>query len=470
MVDNYHYIIIGAGPSGLTLATILSSYKKKILVIDRESGIGGCHRVKRVNGYMTEHGPRIYSGAYKNTMMIMKKMELNFNDFFTKYDFNIGNIGGKTLFDFQYWELFALVKQFIKLVFGSNSSKNISCYQFMISNKFTRRTMDYIDRLCRLTDGAGSKRYSLFELLQLFNQNFFYNLYLPKNPTDTHLFKEIKKRMNNVDFLLGSQVKDIITKNNKIESINFDNKKIRINKEKVIIATPLFNLFKMLNWNTNLVKELEYNTYIPIIFHWKKKIKLPKVWGFPKSDWGVAFIVLSDYMKFKKSKIVISTCITITGKKSNYLGKTPDQCDKNELIKEVFRQLRESFPNLPIPQESIISPNIYKKNAKWQGLDKAFLEVPNVKKKIDKLKIFQKNNFSVKNIKNLYSLGTHNLKSTYHFTSMESATINAINLAHILVPRSKVDYVLQKSFNFSDLIYLVFMIIIIAVIIKKLKR
>ena len=56
----YDYIIVGAGPTGLTLALYLAKLNKKIIVIEKENTIGGIHRVKRENGLFTEHGPRIY--------------------------------------------------------------------------------------------------------------------------------------------------------------------------------------------------------------------------------------------------------------------------------------------------------------------------------------------------------------------------------------------------------------------------
>ena len=45
----YDLVIIGGGPAGLSLAHYCRSQKLKILIIERESQIGGCHRVNRVN-------------------------------------------------------------------------------------------------------------------------------------------------------------------------------------------------------------------------------------------------------------------------------------------------------------------------------------------------------------------------------------------------------------------------------------
>jgi len=61
----YDYVIVGAGPAGLTLATQLAPLGFKIAVIEAAGSVGGCHRARRdAAGYFGEHGPRVYSGCY----------------------------------------------------------------------------------------------------------------------------------------------------------------------------------------------------------------------------------------------------------------------------------------------------------------------------------------------------------------------------------------------------------------------
>ena len=96
------FYIIGAGPSGLTLATYLLDGNtkdniSKIVLIDREASIGGCHRVRRVDGYMTEHGPRIYLDNYKNFINILNKIDRPFDSLFMRYYINMTNIGEQNI-------------------------------------------------------------------------------------------------------------------------------------------------------------------------------------------------------------------------------------------------------------------------------------------------------------------------------------------------------------------------------------
>ena len=69
--NEYDLVISGGGPAGLGLAQCCSSILGiKILLIEKEKILGGCHRVNRVKynneDLFTEHGPRIYSSTYKN--------------------------------------------------------------------------------------------------------------------------------------------------------------------------------------------------------------------------------------------------------------------------------------------------------------------------------------------------------------------------------------------------------------------
>jgi uncharacterized protein with NAD-binding domain and iron-sulfur cluster len=74
----YDLIIVGAGPAGLALAHTSSSLYRKILIVDKELEIGGCHRVKRnSDGMFTEHGPRIYLSIYYFLMWHMIKYYLH---------------------------------------------------------------------------------------------------------------------------------------------------------------------------------------------------------------------------------------------------------------------------------------------------------------------------------------------------------------------------------------------------------
>jgi hypothetical protein len=480
----YDYIIVGGGPTGLTLAWILATQKKKILIVEAHESLGGCHRVERVDGLFTEHGPRVYSDAFLNFNNLLEKMGLKFTDIFTEFNF-------QTKYSFSINEYASFIYQLINLSINPNYSREVSIRKFMNINNFSEASKDYVERICRLTNGATTEKYTLFQFLQLINQQSFYKLYQPKLPNDKGLifyWQNALKKTGKVDFLLEHEVTQLFVDNLKlINSIQVKNKKLdkgfTVDCKNCILAIPPKPLVKLLN-NSLRAKDAfgkiedvnnwslknSYFDYIPITVHFKQKVKLPKVQGFPQSDWGLAFVILSNYMKFNDtieqqfSQTVISTCITFPDRKSSVLGKTANECEMDEIYNEVYRQLKLSFSDLPVPYRMITSPQVKRdvENRRWINYDTAFVSTT------------KKNNIDShsEKITNLYSVGTHNGNSQYYFTSIESAVQNAIVFAKSILDENEMkEYEIQETFHITTIINMVLVILIFLIIIyigKKL--
>lgn len=481
-MDIFDIIIVGGGPSSLALAQACSSIGKSILIIESESSIGGCHRVRRVpyrNKYnvteylFTEHGPRVYGSTYKTFIELLKDINLSFFDLFTPYNFSIGEIGGETVWStLNIREFIILTIAFLKVVF-SDYGKNISVYDFSKSNNFSESSIDIMDRICRLTDGADSSNYTLSQFLELVNQHAFYQLYQPNTPNDIGLFKlwstALVKR--GVQFKLNTKIKNIIQQNNKVSYVvSEDNTKYYA--KNFIIATPPKNLVDILKNSDKILQnafgnfehisnwsdKTKYIDYISATFHWDVNLNLEKIYGFPKTEWGIAFIVLSDYMSFQEnsSKTVISAAITITNVKSNSSKRYPHECSSQDLLHEIYIQLKQSYPNLPVPTSSLLSPGVVFDQTQnhWVSKDTAFISTTN------QPFLYPKSPF----IDNLYTLGTHNGTHLYSFTSIEAAVTNGISLSHILYPELINKFKITRGYHVSDLFLICIIIVLIYII------
>lgn len=474
----YDYLIVGAGPCGLTLAWILGKAGKSVLLLEREQSIGGCHRVRRVNGFFTEHGPRVYMSNANTFRNFLNKMGLEFDSMFTPYNFNFTGVGGDSLKILKPGEIFALVIAYMGLVFNPSHGKQINMQDFMVKHNFTKKTMIWIDNICRLTDGAGIDRYTLFEFLHLANQHAFHQIVQPKRPNDVGLFRSWKHQLDqlpNVRILLQHEVTEIeaaikgqITG---LKVVNMEGKLMNMRASNYIFAIPpepfvtllmksqipeIRDSYGPLRELQKWEKNSKYITYIPVTFHWNKNLKLPKVWGFPRTPWGIAFVVLSDYMKFDnpESQTVISTCITRVNVPATLTKKTAHECTEGELIDEVFEQLKMSYPDLPDPTQAILSPGVHRKHRDWITKDASFILSTSG---------FQ-NKIKSKTVNNLYWIGTHSGKSKYNFTSIESAVSNGVYLANHLVPESKNDYSVKAGLELIHVIQVV-MVAILAIMI-----
>jgi hypothetical protein len=513
-IKPYDYIIVGAGPTSLTLAYCLGYIGKRCLVVEKCDAVGGSHRVTRVNGIFTEHSCRIYSTSYINTFSLLNHMKIKPEDIFTKYNFTISNIGTKSVSSLKPNELMLFTYEFIKLFFGDDNSKNISIKQFMINNNFEKSSMSYVDRLCRLTDGATSEKYSVYKFLQLINQQGLETIYQPKLPNDKLLFPLWLSNLKNVKILLNTEVIKINEKDGIVDNLilldKTDNLKYAVTASKYLFAIPpkpLYHLFQVSSIRLfngmmpNFKQWVEYNSYIdyiPIIYHWNKKIDLSHVWGFPASEWGVGFIVLSDYMSFndgksssklrwnsltkdgsklaesdlpdinsqvnvddfvltfpynQPSKTVISSVITIINTKSSVTGKTANESTKEELIKETLRQLRIVYPNLPKYQSAFIHDTVIREDNKWVNLDKPFVSTDQ-NSYVD---------FRHPIVHNLYTVGTHNGRSEYAFTSFESDVTNALYLVHELEPKTKNIFKIKKRYTLIDYLRIGTVILLIVI-------
>lgn len=476
-MNKYDYIIVGAGPTGLTLAYYLGKLNKKCLLIDKNESIGGCHRVIRVNGLMTEHSPRIYSDSYVNFIELLKKMDVNFYDLFTKYNFtqiqSLSKLSSRELF------LFSL--EFLKLFFTDNYSKKTSVSEFMIKNNFSDNTKVYIDMLCRTTDGTSSDNYTLFELLQIFNQTILYNVYQPNKPNDKALFKiwlDAINKTNNVNILLNTDIIKINYKNNTILNLESkDNIYVASNYVLAIPPIPLYNLLnnsENLNGNTSILNSFKnnnlklwseqnsYNNEIAIIFHWNTKLNIKKIHGISNSPWGLIYIVLTDYMDMEepRSKTVISSLLTIIDVKSSYNNKTANECTKEELIDETFRQLKEILGDLIQPTYSLLNPLVYRKDNKWIESDTGYILTTHS----DTVLLSDNLIFN-----NLHNIGTQNGNGKVYFTSIETAVTNAISFIHKMEPQTKHKINIYEPYNIIDIIKFILFIIFIIILYKYIK-
>jgi len=471
----YDYIIIGGGPTGMTLAWLLENKNRKILLIEKENELGGCHRVQRVNGYFSEHGPRIYSNSYLAFIEILKDLNIKFEDHFTPYKASIAKIDKKTINSLNFHEKKSLLYAFISLLFDSNFGKNISIKQFCDNNNFTKETKDYIEKLCRLTDGASYEDYTLFQFLQLSNQQLFYKLYQPVLPNDKGFIKDWEEKLietGNITIMKNTNVLKLIKNEDTIENVVIFNDSLvqNIKGKKIILAVPpkpLYNIIKQspgvenaFSYIEDLEKWKEHNSYfdyIPLTFHYNKKVSLPKIGGFPKTEWGIGFIILSNYMDFsdEPSKDVISITATFTDRPNKY-GKTVNQCTKEEIIKYI----KEELPFFPEPDLVIISPNVVRREDKWINLDTAYVVTTE-----NKFLKPTSNEFN-----NLFAVGIFNGNSLYNFTSIESAVQNAIHFCKNEIKDLKYELQIKKLTDLVDVIYSIVIMIVIIIILFILKK
>jgi len=405
-------------------------------------------------------------------------MNINFYDIFNKR-YSLNDVSNKIIFEdkiFTFTEILYIIRDFIFVIFFNKHGLNTSMKTYMDNNNFSDNAKIYIDLFCRSFDGGGSNRISLNQFISSSIQAMLYSLYIPKKPNDEGLFKYWKQYLekNKITFLLDNGIDKIIGDDEKkeIEKIILKDK-TEIKGDKFIFAIPPVNLINILNNNQNknvknafgdfdIIKKMseltEYDEYISITFHWDYVLTLEddiKKFNI-KTDWGLATMNMTKLMTFKevKSKTVISCAVIYTDKKGSYSNKTANECeDEKELIDNVYEQLRTVYKNISKPTLYFINNTYDKKQKKWISNEKSYIKIPNVDY-ID---------YTSKNYKNLYNLGTHNGKHKNSFTSLESAISNSIKLTNIIYNKK---LKIKRCFDIRDLIVVILSIIILLLLIR----
>lgn len=409
--NKYDYVIIGGGPSGLTCAWLLSNSGYKCAIIDKNSSLGGCHRSLRINGLWCEHGPRYYTDAYKtmnqlhnniNAYLCSKNIThddpLAFDKTFAPFEVSVLSTITDMASILSLRELAILASQFT-----TGGKKDVSVEEFVNHNEFSPVAKKYIDRLCRLTDGADSGNTSMYKFTSTASKG---NLYILRHPSDEHLFKwwEIALRSVGVDIYLNSDARIKIWEN----SFNIYSNKHTILGKNVICAIPPQSLVKIIPiyLPRDYMRNHSYISYYTVVFHWNHKLSIIGE-GLPTMDtkWGIAYTIISKYFSNEPSTI-ISVLVSIADQKGS-LGKSALKSSTNEIIYEVFFQLCLAAKISQKYDYAIVSSAPGDNPSYVDSIHDNFKFGP------------------MTNVPGLYSVGTHNGNSQFGFTTFESACENA---------------------------------------------
>jgi hypothetical protein len=390
----YDYVIVGGGPTGLTLATYLPG---RIALIERHPMLGGCHRANPSAPRFVEHGPRVYSGAYVNVQRVLRDIGVAWDDAFVPTAFSPELIDGKRWYQ---WlsprEISLLSWDYVVFAFfDKDHGKRVSMKTYCLRNAFSAQSTSYIDAVCRFSDGAGAARYTLWEFVSGFDQHIR-SFYLPRQPNHVlfaHWHRFLQKR--GVDVHVSTAVTRV-TKT----SVACGDRVLRARK--VILAVPPHHASQLLEKSKlseprfkDFAKKTKYDIYWSVSFF---GTRIDNAKGHATTPWG---IIAMQY----PFEGVVSAAASVWDVPSPVTGKTLAQTtDPDAVAKEIRRQL--GFDD---DVEYAYQSGPYQDQAFVAAAGKGYVR--------PKLAC------------GVYTVGTHNGESNYNFTSMESAVQNALVFA-----------------------------------------
>jgi|TARA_Y100000992_G_scaffold302003_1_gene274527 hypothetical protein len=375
------YTIIGSGPTGLTLAYILSLNNFNIELIEQHEQLGGSWNSQWIrDDYFSENSPRVFSNS-GNSKILLSHLGFTNKDFQNIYG-NFFQTNFKIVsFVFKHFNLF----DYIIFLFAAIK------YKFILENKTLN---DWITQ-SNLSVSA-KKAIKIISILicdrpDKTNINDFFgsiSYTLPtqmREPNKWHEIIENHLISKNVNILKNTKVINL----NKIDKTFYLHTKNTqagyetiISSNKVFLCTQSDGIYSIIkntifenNWmHINKMKKWSENTFYSgfgFQLHFNKIVKFKNEWCWScNDDWTVIILPVSNWLKKYSNdseiKTVWSCCIVDMDTKSKRLNKTANECNLNEVLNECLYQIRNSY-KIPEPKVITISKGLKKINNKWKS-------------------------------------------------------------------------------------------------------
>lgn len=378
-------LIIGGGLAGLTAASILTSKKYSVTVVEASPKLGGrtYSFIDTDTKSVIDNGQHILMGCYKETLAFLKLIgaEKNFDyqknleiNFLSKdrllyalkaakliYPFNLLY----AIFNYDAFELDDKIKFIsfvIKLPFQSKKSlRKLSVKEWLeLSGQSSNTIKMFWEILCVGAMNTSLENSSAFYFQKIliemfFKGNFASTIILPKYELSKSIVSPSRNFIlqNGGRIITSEQVKEVCIQNSLIHKVTTSNNTY-IEFDYVVSAIPLHSLGKIIDLNEVEIKsEFEYSTIINILI-WCDKFKLdemfyglldsPLHWVFRKEDHLNIVISNADYLVEKSTEEIFHFVVT---ELSKFFNITLSKIKSYKIIKEK----RATF----IPSNKILS-------------------------------------------------------------------------------------------------------------------
>ena len=427
----YDYIIVGGGPTGITLATMLVETASKTLLIESESSLGGNWKIDWAEGqYLTEHSPKVLLSSNHYFFDLLKTIKVT-NLGLKKVYGNFGNI--KVLSTMMRMVSLTDVYKLTKMVASyylnpTPFDYHQSLKEWVDKNAISRKGVRFLQTMTIVASNTYDKVCigALVEYLTI-DPGLFFDLVQLKDPEDwIRKATDHLSSYDNITIRYDTRVTSVHEKGTVYTSSG------NYKGHKIILATPVRATFSIVkqssgalqkNWFSTM-DEFEHfvdrSTYtgIGIQFHFDERVPFSNEWCWSCfNEWSIIVInkevTTKVVSKDPKVKSVWSCVIVDLDTKSTRLQKTANECDTmDEIIDEVLHQLRRANgKEFGRPYKITHHKNIVRKNKKWESIHSSYAN------SIGKLP------YKGQTVNNVYAVGPHNIGS---FTIVEHAVKSAI--------------------------------------------
>lgn len=419
--------IIGGGPCGMRMAENLSKEDTHIILVERETKLGGCWKVEWKRSYFTEHSPRVLSTGYKTFFKKIKPYNLEtvpvYNSTATENKLMFTNFIYNNL---SYFDMF----KFLYGITFYNENDDRTVQEWLDDKNISVKGKNGIRKLCIVlaTIPENLSWVALCDSIRKDTGGLIVNL----KSSDYWIKKYENELSKKCSIYKSSEITKINYKNTKVTSIT-TSKGDNIRADLFIFCIPVYQLWTLFKKNKISLSDWTYDdvlksSYSSIGFqlHFTKKQKFPEKWCTScTGDWSIIMLNTSKYFEhFSRNpniKDVYSFTIIDTFTKSKYINKSVNDLDSiDSIISEALRQLKESLQVKILPIEITVTKGLKKIKGVWQSKDTGFAITP-------KGTIDQETDFD-----NMFTVGPHNLdKISVLESAFESADLFYERIKHI---------------------------------------
>lgn len=377
------YVIVGTGPTGLSLAYVLARNNHEVTLIEKDSKIGGSWNSNFIEDkYFSENSPRVLAKTGYH-MDFFHEIGLTANDFSNIYG-NFFNTNLK-LFNFvkQYFELqdyFIFAFSIIKFKFMTTK---MSVQDWLNTNYMSPSAKDAI-RIISITVCDVPKNTNVHDffgslqpvnLIQMKEPNKWHMIleHIFEGLSNVELYKNMKVIKINGSEKFASGVECVDTSSNHVHNFNAQRIVLCTQSNGILDIVQNSNSYIQNNWKSyQWLKKWCLETFYSgfgFQLHFKEIVPFPNKWCWScTSEWTIIILPVGEWLSVKSNdplvKTVWSCCIIDMSTKSKRLNKTANECTKDEVVQECIYQLNQ-IRNIPPPYKITTSVNLQKKDGKW---------------------------------------------------------------------------------------------------------
>ena len=388
------YVIVGGGPTGLSLAWVLAHNNIDVTVIEQSDTLGGSWKSNWRGKYWVENAPRVLfrSGMH---MKFLQDVGMEESDFKTVY----GNMFQTYTFLFEFfmdhlsmYDIFQVIQGCIYYTFHDDDSKTLDEW---ITEKNISQTGER---------GLAIFSITLNDVPKNTNAKAFFNTLGVSSGGGLIQMTEPNKWHEQIECQLEGRV--TFLKNTIVKGLEWDENTERvracqcmdalhatsfqIEADMFVLCTQSSGIESVLkgshariqnNWgNLNDFQYWNMKTHyhgFGFQLHFQEKVDTPDKWCWAcQNDWTIIVLKVSDWLKTPSLDPSIQTvwsCVVVDmNTKSQRVGKTLNECNRDEALDECMYQLKYMHNTIPTPYHISTSIGLKKQDGVWVSQNTGF--------------------------------------------------------------------------------------------------